>query len=165
MCSFGLFVGCSVVTCISLSLYQHSSCTPAQVVRTPADAVTSALTQVFRKRVIQSIESQHSTSVVSVFVFRFDGVWPACTAPCMDGILDWWWRRGLVGEGELVVVWLLVVWFLFCGCCCPVLVWLLLSPAQPTLCLTTKSTRRRVSDPVLTAARVPQRKETWTRAG
>ena len=46
---------------LSVSFYQHSSCTLAQVVRTPANADTSALAQVLSKTVIHGIESQHST--------------------------------------------------------------------------------------------------------
>ena len=47
--------------CVSLTFYQHCSCTPAHVVRTPAVAVNSALAHVSSKRVIHGIESQHST--------------------------------------------------------------------------------------------------------
>ena len=54
---FVWFVG---VKSVSLTFHQHCSCTPAHVVFTLANAVTSALPQVFSKRVIQGIESQHS---------------------------------------------------------------------------------------------------------
>ena len=43
------------VKCVSLTLYQHCSCTLAHVVRTPVDSVTSSLAQ------IHGVESQHST--------------------------------------------------------------------------------------------------------
>ena len=55
--------GC--VNCISLSFCQHCSSTPAQIVRTPSSAVTSAWAQVFSKRVIHGIESQHSVQLGS----------------------------------------------------------------------------------------------------
>ena len=51
------------VKCASLTFYQHCSCTPAYVVRSPADAVTSSLAQVFSQRVIHGVESQHSTLI------------------------------------------------------------------------------------------------------
>ena len=52
------------VRSVRLTFYQYSSCT-AQVVRTLANAVTSALGQVFSKRVIHGIESQHSFNLVA----------------------------------------------------------------------------------------------------
>ena len=48
------------VNCISLSFCQHCSCTPAQIVRSPSNAVTSALVQVFSKRVLHCNQSQRS---------------------------------------------------------------------------------------------------------
>ena len=53
------------MNCISLSFCQHCSCTPAQIVRTRPLAVTSALVQVFSKRVISTVSNRnsHSTSV------------------------------------------------------------------------------------------------------
>ena len=64
---FGFDLVCFLgnVKCISLSFYQHSSGTLPQVVRTPVNAVTSALAQVFSTRVIHGIESQHSFNLVA----------------------------------------------------------------------------------------------------
>ena len=47
---FFFFLVCVQVKCVTLTFYQHRSCTPAHVVATLADAVTSALAQVFGKR-------------------------------------------------------------------------------------------------------------------
>ena len=46
------FVSALPVNCISLSFYQHCSCAPAQIVRTPYNVVTSASSQIFSKRAI-----------------------------------------------------------------------------------------------------------------
>ena len=59
------FFFCASVKCVSLTFCGHCSCTPAHVVRTPADVVTSALAQVFSKRVIHSIESPHSFNLLA----------------------------------------------------------------------------------------------------
>ena len=53
------------VNCISLAVCQHCSCTPAQTLRTPSNAHTSALAQVFNQRVIHAVESQHSFNLVA----------------------------------------------------------------------------------------------------
>ena len=53
------------VKCVSLTLYQHCSKTPAHVVRTRANAVTSALAGVFTTRVIHGIQSQHSFNLLA----------------------------------------------------------------------------------------------------
>ena len=55
--------GC--VDCVSLNVCQHCSCTSVHILRTPANAVTSALAQVFSKIVIHGIESQHSFNLVA----------------------------------------------------------------------------------------------------
>ena len=57
-----MFRQCSVsdLSPVQMVLTGVFSCIPAHIARIPADAVTSALAQVFSKRVIHDIESQHS---------------------------------------------------------------------------------------------------------